>query len=127
MGPMTLPLLLALLLACDGGSNCADVSDPVQRENCWFDAISTAWVQDPEAATRAIREIGSVESRDLVRLRLAIDNPSRTALLCRDTETQAAQEKCKQVLGRPHLRAVPKPPEAAAPANHPPDERPVTP
>ena len=35
MGPMTLPLLLALLLACDGGSNCADVSDPVLRSDQW--------------------------------------------------------------------------------------------
>jgi len=46
--------------------------------------------------------------KDLLLLRLAIQQPSYSTALCRRVISNNAKEKCKQVIGRPHLTA-PKP------------------
>jgi hypothetical protein len=43
-------------------------------------------------------------SQDLLRLRLAVHDPSRNQWLCEDVATRSAQDRCRQVVGRPHLQ-----------------------
>lgn len=125
------PCLGAILLwvgACGGGASnsqaqCEALLDPeitdpealdpearVARENCLFERVSTLYPDQPEAFRKALEAIAEPESRDLVRLRLAIEDPLRASELCRQVETAAAERKCRQVLGRPHLRSRPQPP-----------------
>ncbi len=105
-----------LLLACSSGngsgrgedaskSDCRSLSDTVQRENCRFERISQLYSTNRQAFRNAMKELEPAASRDLVRLRLAIEDPAGASMLCRDVETSAAAEKCRQVLGRPHLRS----------------------
>jgi len=42
-------------------------------------------------------------TRDLLLLRLAVQQPRYSPQLCQRVETENAKEKCKQVIGRPHL------------------------
>jgi hypothetical protein len=68
---------------------------------------------DDDALDVGLVEIDDVTSRDLVLLRLAIAAPRHAAALCGRVRTAGAEEKCQQVLGRPHLgteRRAPKPP-----------------
>ena len=41
--------------------------------------------------------------RDLLVLQLAVLSPRHAPALCKRTKSQNAQEKCRQVVGRPHL------------------------
>ncbi len=45
-----------------------------------------------------------VESQDLLLLTLAIRNPSSAGQFCKQVHTESAKEKCRQVIGRPHLQ-----------------------
>ena len=45
-----------------------------------------------------------VETNDLLLLTLAIRNPASAGQFCKQVRTDAAKEKCKQVIGRPHLQ-----------------------
>ena len=64
---------------------------------------------DPSALDAEINASGDVLSRDLLRVRLAAVNPSLGGRLCAEVTTVAAQEKCQQVIGRPHLQGISKP------------------
>jgi hypothetical protein len=98
-------LLLAFTGCADrGAEGCAGESDPVVRENCRFDRAAAAYSVSREHFLVEIATIEQAESRDLVRLRLAIQDPVSAAALCAEVETDAASEKCRQVLGRPHLQ-----------------------
>ena len=46
--------------------------------------------------------------RDLLLLRLAVQEPRHSTILCKKVKSQNAKEKCKQVIGRPHL-TIPRP------------------
>ena len=47
-------------------------------------------------------------------VRLAIAEPQKAGRLCERVTTPGADEKCRQVLGRPHLQTTPKPPKDPA-------------
>ena len=46
----------------------------------------------------------SVDTQDLLLLTLAIRNPSSAGQFCKQVHTESAKEKCRQVIGRPHLQ-----------------------
>ena len=48
-----------------------------------------------------------VEQRDIILLQLAVKHPTRANKLCHKVESSIAQEKCQQVIGRPHLQQSP--------------------
>jgi len=102
-------IALLLLLACAGGTpetmvDCAALGDITAREDCRL-ALVSAQIDDPDAMRAMIKEIPAPESRDLLRIRIAVQDPARGAPLCKDAETAPAQQRCTQVLGRPHLRS----------------------
>ena len=73
---------------------------------------------DLTALDSGLQEIGDPTSRDLVLLRLAIAAPKLAGQLCTRVQTDGAAEKCRQVLGRPHLgteRRAPKVPPTGSP------------
>ena len=69
---------------------------------------------DTKALDAALADIAEPESRDLLLLRLAIAEPQKAGRLCERVTTPGADEKCRQVLGRPHLQTTPKPPKDPA-------------
>jgi len=91
-----------------GDESCASISDPVARENCQFELVSALYDQGDEAWKGALADVDSPASRDLIRLRLAVQDPARAPLICREVETRQAQAKCQQVAGRPHLMSPPQ-------------------
>lgn len=110
--------LLALMLAlgCTPQpttvAECAQLSDATEREQCRYDFVAPL-VGDPEALDQALAQIEDPQSRDLLLLRLAIAHPQTARHLCERVSTSGAQEKCQQVLGRPHLGTVRQPPRDA--------------
>ena len=46
----------------------------------------------------------NLETQDLLLLTLAIRNPSAAGQFCKQVGSDAAKEKCQQVIGRPHLQ-----------------------
>ncbi|MCK6503757.1 hypothetical protein L6R53_10215 [Myxococcota bacterium] len=104
-------LLLALGCARPPASfaDCATLRDPAAREDCRF-THARALLDQPQALQAALDSVAEPESRDLLLLRLAVAEPTRAAALCHQAATPGAQEKCRQVLGRPHLSTSPQPP-----------------
>lgn len=105
-------MLLSLLLACADPEPetlpaCAALSPPTAVEDCRYRLVSPL-VSDPAALQAALGEITDDTSRDLLLLRLAVNHPDKASLLCRQTTTPPAQQKCQQVLGRPHLSRRPR-------------------
>lgn len=104
-----------LLWACAGQpstvAECAGLDDATAREECRF-TLARALLDQPEALDAAIASVEEVESRDLLLLRLAVAEPTRASHLCERVQTAPAQEKCRQVLGRPHLSTTPRGPQA---------------
>lgn len=119
-------LLLLMLGACGQPApasvgECGRLSDPASRETCRYEmllpTVSGARL-DSDTLDAGLVEIDDDTSRDLVLLRLAIAAPKHAAALCTRVRTDGAAEKCRQVLGRPHLgteRRAPKPPPGASP------------
>ena len=102
-------LALALAAGCSGTppetmADCAALGDITAREDCRL-ALVAARIDDPDAMKAMIAQIPAPESRDLLRIRLTVQDPVRGATLCKDAETAPAQQRCSQVLGRPHLRS----------------------
>ncbi len=44
------------------------------------------------------------EQQDILLLKLAVQNPTLATKFCREVNGRGAKEKCKQVIGRPHLQ-----------------------
>lgn len=106
-------LLLAAALGCAGApatfADCAAVRDATAREDCRFQ-MALGLLDQPQALQAALDSVAEPESRDLLLLRLAVAEPTRAAALCHQAATPGAQEKCQQVIGRPHLSTSPQPP-----------------
>jgi hypothetical protein len=94
-------------------ADCAGLRSAQDREQCRWDKIAPL-ADDPDAVETALAQVEPAESRDLIRLRLSIAHPTRASAWCRTVETSGAQEKCRQVLGRPHLGTAPRAPKAPA-------------
>jgi hypothetical protein len=105
-------ILLGLALAATGcgeaGDDCAALGDEVARENCLFERVSTLFEADDPSWRQQLEAIPSAASRDLLRLRLAILDPTRGPALCAGVETPSARARCQQVVGRPHLASPPR-------------------
>ncbi|HCH64590.1 MAG: hypothetical protein CL927_05205 [Deltaproteobacteria bacterium] len=110
-----------LAMACGAGApttigECAGIRVAAERETCRYEMLQPAVADsrvDDQVLDAGLAEIKDVTSRDLVLLRLAITAPKHAAALCGRVRTAGADEKCRQVLGRPHLgteRRAPKPP-----------------
>ncbi len=107
---------LLLSLGCDSGdSTCASLRDEVERENCQFELVATLFEDGDPAWKQQLAAVPTAASRDLVRLRLAIIEPQQGPAICAEVETDAARERCKQVVGRPHLASPPRPPGGGTP------------
>lgn len=107
-------LLCALVIgsACATPTTMADCSalrSTAKREECRFE-MARPLVGDDAALDAALSAVADPGSRDLLLLRLAIHDPLRAGALCRRVETDGAAEKCRQVLGRPHLQTSRQPP-----------------
>lgn len=83
-------LLILFLLGCQSAST-------------WDDASLTALASDPAQLRQTLQDL-PVETQDLLLLTLAIRNPHQAKIFCSKTTSLAATEKCKQVIGRPHLQ-----------------------
>lgn len=103
-------------------AECAALSDPGEREECRFQLTLPA-IDDlggPKeringaALAEALAAIDDAQSRDLLLLRLAITAPAQGPFLCTRVSTDGAREKCRQVIGRPHLGTSRKPPQPPA-------------
>ncbi|MEL6345509.1 MAG: hypothetical protein AAFV53_20540 [Myxococcota bacterium] len=107
--------LLTLALGCTPSpetlADCAALAEG-PREECRFTMVEPM-LSDMAAVEQAVKTIPESLSRDVLLYRLAVAHPDRASHLCRMTETAGIQEKCRQVLGRPHLstRPRPKPPQ----------------
>ena len=109
-------LLLAIVGACTAEpttlAECTRRDSPAAVEDCRFEKVKPL-IADDDALDAALDTIEDPGSRDLLLLRLAISDPQRAGRLCRRVETPGATERCRQVLGRPHLsttRRAPEPP-----------------
>ncbi len=103
-------MVLWLVVACSGEpqtlADCDRVRDSVAREDCRLSLLHGLFEAGDDVAFLAgLAQVDDPLSRDLVRLRLAVESPDRAGWLCEGVETENAQDKCRQVLGRPHLRA----------------------
>ena len=99
-------LALALFSGCDGdgSTDCRrDALDPTAQEACWFDE-ATQTMGDRGQLEALLTRIPAAASRDLLRLRLVATDPIEYGWLCDSAETDAVEQKCDDVLGRPHLR-----------------------
>ena len=96
-----------MVLACSGEpefTGCQGVSPGPDQEECRFqEALQIQ--SNREALTRFLSEISDDSSRDLIAIRLAVRDPSEFGWLCDGVSTRTAGDRCRQVLGRPHLRA----------------------
>lgn len=99
----TFALALALALAL-GGCDCDHRPTARMRSDCHFERARAALqARDLEAARAVLGDVADPVERDLLRVRLATDDPRHGADLCREVTTDAARDSCRQVLGRPHL------------------------
>jgi hypothetical protein len=98
--------MIFLLLACfsgGGDGGCDGVFDAVQHEECLFQE-ATRLGTDKATLKNYIAQIPDPSSQDLLRIRLSVRDPARLQWLCEDVSTRSAQDRCRQVVGRPHLR-----------------------
>ena len=69
----------------------------------WTDDTLEKLAVEPVLLERTLSE-QPVETQDLLLLTLAIRNPAEAGKFCKKVTTDAANEKCRQVIGRPHLQ-----------------------
>ena len=124
-GQPRVALVALVALACGASTpstigECSALSSATERETCRYTMLKPTVAGsriDGDTLDQGLVEISDETSRDLVLLRLAIAAPRHAAELCRRVHTAGAEEKCQQVLGRPHLgtqrRAPQSPPDGA--------------
>ena len=90
-------------------ADCTTLSSPTEREQCRFDMVAPL-ADDRDAFDAALAEIEQPYSRDLIRYRLAFQDPQKYTRLCKEVEEPSLHEKCRQIIGRPHLSSKRKKP-----------------
>lgn len=102
---------LILWLACarpPGFEGCARIRDGAQREECRFtEAKKLAAAGGLAVLEQALATVEDPLARDLLVVRLVVDDPSRADALCKLVTAEAGLQRCQQILGRPHLRGGP--------------------
>ena len=105
--------LFLILVGCQAEpqtlADCDGLSTPTAREECRF-AMVAPLAEDRKALDEALSQITDPHSRDLIRYRLAFQDPQKHSGLCREVEEAALHEKCQQIIGRPHLSSKHKQP-----------------
>ena len=91
MGPIS--ILVLMLCSCS--------REPTSLED--YLPLLGDWEQF-DASIQALEPM----ERDLLLLRLAVQQPRYSITLCQKVQSTNAKEKCKQVIGRPHL-TIPRP------------------
>jgi hypothetical protein len=107
-------LVVSCTVAPASLEDCAGVPEPAAREECHYTFIAPL-LSDPPSLDAALASIEDPASRDLLLLRLAIADPKRAAALCKRVASDGAKERCRQVLGRPHLQSTRRPPQPPTP------------
>ena len=105
MGAVPEMVALILWFACTvppGMAGCETLRDGMTREECRFTEAKLL-VSDPPALDTALAGLDPT-SRDLLLVRLAMDTPTSSAVLCGRVATAIGRQRCQQILGRPHLR-----------------------
>lgn len=62
-------------------------------------------LETPKAFEAELQKISDPVEKDIVLLQLAVQQPKYARMLCKNIQTDNAKEKCKQIIGRPHLGA----------------------
>ncbi len=86
--------------------NCAALKAPLDQENCYF-GFAQAASHSRDELKQTIQSIPSSTSRDLLRLRLAVQDPVRLGWMCKEAESTDAQTRCSNIVRRPHLQKPP--------------------
>ncbi len=82
--------------------DCSSIEDWQDRLDCAYPMVE-AHLEDDEALSTALDTLSAKEDRDMILYRLAFNHPTEAPRLCKKVQTEAFVEKCKQVMGRPHL------------------------
>ena len=90
-------------------ADCDRITAPTPREECRYEIVAPL-AADRDALAQALAQIDDPHSRDLIRYRLAFQDPQQHSGLCREVEDPALHEKCRQIIGRPHLSSKRKQP-----------------
>ena len=72
-------------------------------EQKWDEQTLKQLAQSPVALNTQLKQ-GTVADNDLLLLTLAVRNPQQAPVFCEKVKSTAAREKCRQVIGRPHLQ-----------------------
>jgi hypothetical protein len=103
-------VVLCGLVACEQApatiDDCTALAAPVEREQCYFGLVQ-AVAYDHQALERTVGEIPLPMSRDLIRLRMAVNDPVQLGWLCKNVEGEDAQTRCINIVRRPHLLKPP--------------------
>ena len=88
--------------------DCTASIGAMDREECYFQ-IAQGLGGERDALAAAVAQIPSRDSRDLLRLRLAVQDPIAWGWLCKEAEGEDARLRCVNVIRRPHLLKPPPP------------------
>jgi hypothetical protein len=90
-------LLFGMLIGTTIGNGC------VTSEQKWDEQTLKQLAQSTAELNAQLKQ-GTVAENDLLLLTLAVRNPKQAPIFCEKVESTAALEKCRQVIGRPHLQ-----------------------
>lgn len=130
--------LLFLVAACGGQEpssleDCAEVSDPQRRDECYAEFLPERFRTDPEGAASMVEErIADPAVRDFVYLAVTRRVDPSTDRWCERIQEPALDQRCRVIVSRPHLHrelvktppGKPAPPTGAVP---PPEDMPGSP
>lgn len=88
---------------CAGGGDLGDCeSQPpgTAQEDC---RLAVLMGLDVAQAAQAIGNVPDPASRDLLRVRLVVQDPRRFGTLCADVDHEGSRDWCREVVDRPHL------------------------
>ncbi len=103
--------MILVALACSdppppaSPDGCAAIEEPTAREDCRLER-ALGLLDDRPAFEAWIATLEPV-SRDLLLIRLAVQQPQRARWLCEHVTTAEGQERCQRIVGRPHLGGGP--------------------
>lgn len=87
--------LTLIFLGCNSG-DCTLLKG-TKQENCWFEKAKQEGIEN------VIPKISTAESRDLLRLRIIVNDPSMSPSVCKGAETDLVRKRCETFFLRPHL------------------------
>ena len=76
--------------------------NPMEKEREALSSMLGSWKE----FDARLMGMESSEEKDILLLSLAVENPRHAQKLCQRTAGEVAREKCRQVIGRPHLGAA---------------------